>query len=208
MVSNSGETIRSVTRAVVERAAAQARPPSAAPAPRAGRSPLGVRDDAVAQRLAAVAAQHLRRGLEDRQLACGVARCTLGARALDDAQRPRVVEERRAAGAPRALRRAPSSRARCARPRAARRRPPRACRSSGAGRPSRGESRTPAPRGSAAPGAADQRLGVVRDAARPRSMRRSARKLAGRRHTGRCGATAWRSASVPVSTCSVAARRA
>ena len=64
---------------------------------------FGVRDDAVAQRLAAEAAQHLGCGLEDRQLVPARLAVRVVALARADAQRPRVVEHAQQQLAPRRL---------------------------------------------------------------------------------------------------------
>ena len=68
MVSNSGETISAVVARVVERAAQEPGLLLQHQHLEQVADALGVRDDRVAQRLAAVAAQHLGRGLEDREL--------------------------------------------------------------------------------------------------------------------------------------------
>jgi L-aminopeptidase/D-esterase-like protein len=106
IVSNSGETISAVTGAVVERALDEAGFLEQDEHLEQVAHALGVRDDAVAQRVAAVAAQHLGGGLEDRQLLEARLAVRLGARALDDAQRPRVGRGRRGGGAGARLRRA------------------------------------------------------------------------------------------------------
>ena len=174
MVSNSGETISSVTA-----------PSSSVPRSRPAflqqqqhleqvAHALGVRDDVVAERLAAVARAASRPRPRRSPARCGSPRRR--PRRARDAQRPRVVQQREQQRAARALveRRVVGLDAR--QRAAARRPPPRACRSSGAGRPWRGGSRTPAPRASAAPGAARPAPPRGARAASASITRRSARK--------------------------------
>ena len=140
---------------------------------------LGVRNDVVAHRVAAIAAECLARRLEHRQLALRA----LAVGVADHAQRPRVVEQGQQQRAPRRFVQRTDSRIRCAPCAATRRSPPRAGPNSGAGRRWPGESRTPARRASTAPAAARSTPGRGGGPAKPRSCA-SRRAVPRRSRTG------------------------
>ena len=201
MVSNSGTTIRSVTAASCSRRASARSPLSSSSTSSRSLTSSGVRDDVVADRRrgrsAAACAPPSRRS----PARWSRARCSARAHA----QRPRVVEQAAAAASRRRLgqRRVVGLDARGLQQLGHHGLV--LVRSSGAGRPWRGGSRTPAPRASAAPGAA--RSAPAHGASSEASITQVGEQPGGvqvrvlRRH-----GVAQR--LVPVSSCSVAARRA
>jgi hypothetical protein len=148
---------------------------------------FGVRDDVVAQCLAAVALQHHERGLEDRDLALRV--LAVGGRAY--AQRARVVQQAQQQLAPLRFGQRAVVGPRSAPPSAARRSPPRACRSSAQVDVAKVKPNTCTARisGSARPASA----WACCDGARFRSTLQVAPEVGRLRSTASCGATAWRS---------------